>query len=137
MLLTANQPMPAVTALRPAGNRLPQYPNAARAWTNCGTPSFGPQVDGIPTQTAPSADPRMTAIAVGQNPPPNTVIGMTPRNMVANSQLGEFQVQNRSSGRPCRSEAGMYSMPPGSTATTFAPYEPSRIGTSPGSWPPG
>ena len=43
MLLTANQPMPAVTALSPAGRMLPQYPKGIRDWIICGTPNSGPR----------------------------------------------------------------------------------------------
>jgi hypothetical protein len=37
-LLTANQPMPAMTALSPAGSALPYQPNAMRESTIWGTP---------------------------------------------------------------------------------------------------
>ncbi len=57
----------------------------------------------------------------------NATIARTPTNTVANSRFGDVQVQNRVSGRPCRSASGMYSAPPGSTATTRSPYSPSRI----------
>src|SRR5215213_6209249 len=56
----------------------------------------------------------------------NATIARTPTNTVANSRFGDAQVQNRVSGRPCRSASGMYSAPPGSTATTRSPYWPSR-----------
>jgi len=53
--------------------------------------------------------------------PPKTVTPSTPTKTVANSMLGETQVQKRSRGDPCRSASGMYSTPPGSTAITRSP----------------
>jgi hypothetical protein len=37
-LLTANQPMPAMTAFSPAGSALPHQPKEIRESTICGTP---------------------------------------------------------------------------------------------------
>ena len=44
-----------------------------------------------------------------------------PTAMVANSMFGEVQVHSNWLGTPCRSDSGMNSTPPGSTATTFSP----------------
>ena len=52
---------------------------------------------------------------------PNAATPSTPTKIVANSMLGETQVQNSCSGLPCRSCSGMNSAPPGSTATTLEP----------------
>src|SRR5919199_3473420 len=126
MLFTANQPMPAVTALTPAGSTFPQYPKGIRDWIICGTPNSGPRVPSNPCDTEPSADPRAMARTACQKLSLNATIARTPTKTVANSRFGEVQVQNRASGRPCRSASGMYSAPPGSTATTRSPYSPSR-----------
>ena len=75
----------------------------------------------MPWVTDPSAVPRMSPSTVGQNAPPKVTMGRTPTYTVANSKFGDDHVQNSCSGRPWRSEAGMYSMPPGSTATTAPP----------------
>ena len=44
-LLTANQPIPAITELITAGRALPQKPNAEREATICGRPVRGPIVE--------------------------------------------------------------------------------------------
>ena len=126
-LLTANQPIPAVSAFTPAGSTLPQYPKGIRDWIICGTPYRGPRELSSPCDTEPSPDPRAMASTACQKVSWNATIARTPTNTVANSRFGDVQVQNRVSGRPCRSVSGMYSAPPGSTATTRSPYSPSRI----------
>src|SRR5689334_2028631 len=68
----------------------------------------------------------MIAATACQNVCSNNSTEMTPTKIVANSRFGDIQVQNRFSGRPCRSFSGMKPAPPGSTATTRAPYVPSR-----------
>ena len=82
--------------------------------------------------TPPIALPSMIASAAGQKLSPKTATASTPTKIVANSMLGEVQVQNSWSGRPCRSLSGMNSAPPGSTSKTVEPYVPSRTRT-PGS----
>src|SRR3954471_12770313 len=126
-LFTANQPMPAVTALSPAGRMLPRNPKGIRDWIICGTPKNGPRVPSSPCESDPSAVPSTIASVACQNVCPNAATASTPTKTVANSRFGEVQVQNSESGRPCRSSSGMNSAPPGSTATTRSPYSPSRI----------
>src|SRR5215469_16233995 len=77
----------------------------------------------------PSAVPRISATAASAKPIPKNATGRKPTKMVANSRFADIHVQKSWSGFPCRSRSGMYSMPPGSTATTRSPYSPSRIGT--------
>ena len=120
-LLTMNQPKLAVSQLSAAGRKLPKNPNEARPSTICGTPNRGPMVESSACVIEPIKLPRMTPKTVGQKPPPKTAIGRTPTNTVANSILGDIQVQNSWIGFPCRSRSEMYSMPPGSTAVTFEP----------------
>ena len=48
---------------------------------------------------------------------PYTATASTPTKIVANSRLGEVQVQNNWLGLPWRSASAMNSFPPGSTAT--------------------
>src|SRR3954469_14529900 len=121
MLLTANQPMPAVTALRPAGGVLPQYPKGIRDWIICGTPYSGPRTPRRPCDSDPSAVPSTIASTACGNDNPKAATARTPTNTVANSRVGDVQVQNSDSGPPCRSEREMNSAPPGSTATTRSP----------------
>src|SRR5213076_1288819 len=56
-LLTMNQPMDPVKALRPAGRMLPRKPNAPRLSTIMGTPNLGPQDDRTQWVSDPSALP--------------------------------------------------------------------------------
>ncbi len=126
-LLTANQPTPATIALSPAGSALPNQPKPIRDRIICGTPNAGPRADSTPWLAEPSAVPSTMAATACQNDCPNATTASTPTKMVANSRFGDIQVQNRSSGRPCRSDNGMNSAPPGSTATMREPYSPSRI----------
>ena len=71
--------------------------------------------------TEPIAVPTTIASTASQKLRPNAAIASTPTKIVANSRLGDVQVQNSWIGRPCRSFSGMNSAPPGSTATTFSP----------------
>src|SRR6476661_2608946 len=125
-LLTANQPMPAMTALSPAGSALPNQPNEMRESTICGTPYSGPRAESTAWVNEPSPVPMRMASAAWPNDRPKIPVASTPRKTVANSRLGESQVHSSWSGLPCRSEAGTNSEPPGSTAMTFAPYSPGR-----------
>src|SRR5262249_18341535 len=77
----------------------------------------------------PSAVPSISATAASAKPIPKNATGRKPTKMVANSRFADIHVQKSWSGLPWRSRSGMYSMPPGSTATTRSPYSPSRIGT--------
>src|ERR1035441_9523753 len=54
----------------------------------------------MPWVMPPIALPRMRASAASQKPSPNPATASTPTKMVANSMLGEVQVQNSCSGRP-------------------------------------
>src|ERR1700674_1609087 len=128
-LLTMNQPKLAVSQLSAAGRKFPKNPNEARPSTIWGTPKRGPIVERIACVTEPMRLPSVTPRTVGQNPPPQTAIGSTPTNTVANSIFGDIHVQKSWIGLPCRSRSGMYSTPPGSTAVTFEAYSPSRTGT--------
>src|SRR5713226_3773959 len=122
-LLTMNQPTLAVKAFRLAGRILPRNPKAPRLWTIWGTPNLGPQLERMACVSEPSAVPRMIARAPSTNPMPKKAMGSTPTNTVANSRLGDIQVQKRSNGWPRRSPPGMYSIPPGSTAAAEEPKE--------------
>src|SRR5450631_4582624 len=93
-LLTANQPMPAVTLFNPAGSQLPRKPNGMRDAIICGTPNFGPWADKIACVTEPSAVPTVSATAACQNDRPKAATPSTPPNTVANSRLGDVQVQS-------------------------------------------
>jgi len=66
-LLTANQPMPATTALMPAGRMLPRKPNPIRDSTICGTPNNGPRAASAPIDKEPSALPSRMASEAIQN----------------------------------------------------------------------
>ena len=125
-LLTANQPIPATTALSPAGSALPHRPKAMRLNTICGTPNSGPRAESTPWVSDPSAVPSTIAATAAQKLCWKNRMEMTPTKTVANSRFGDIQVQNSWPGRPCRSSSAMNSAPPGSTATTFVPYCPSR-----------
>src|SRR6202165_1670052 len=92
-LLTMNQPKLAVSQLSAAGRRFPKNPNEARPSTIWGTPKRGPMDDRIACVLGPLRLPSVTPKTVGQNPPPKTAIGRTPTNTVANSILGDIQVQ--------------------------------------------
>ena len=70
---------------------------------------------------APIAVPAMIPSAACKKFRPNAATARTPTKIVANSMLGELQVQKSWSGLPCRSCRGMNSAPPGSTATTRSP----------------
>ena len=120
-LFTANQPIPAVMELTPAGRTLPQYPKPRRLSTICGTPKRGPWVDKRPWVMAPSPVPITMARTVDQKLMPKAHTPRKPTKIVANSMFGEVQVQKSWSGRPCRSLSGMNSAPPGSTAMTLSP----------------
>ena len=65
-LFTANQPIPPVTELIPAGRAFPQYPKPRRLSTICGTPKRGPWVDKRPWVMAPSPVPITMARTVDQ-----------------------------------------------------------------------
>src|SRR6476469_8117028 len=125
-LLTANQPMPAMIALSPAGSALPNQPNEMRESTICGTPYSGPRAESTAWVNEPSPVPIRMASAAWPNERPKTPVASTPRKTVANSRLGDSQVQSSWTGLPCRSPAPTNSAPPGSTAMTFAPYSPGR-----------
>src|SRR3954470_15954990 len=129
-LLTANQPMPAVTDCRPAGRMLPQNPNATRDCTICGTPYRGPRADSTAWKTDPTTVPSTSEATAFQKLSPKTATDSTPTNTVANSKFGDIQVQNSMVGRPCRSSSGMNSAPPGSIVATASPYWPSRISSA-------
>ena len=75
----------------------------------------------MPWVTEPTPVPMMMASTACQKVSPNAATPSTPTKTVANSRLGDVQVQKSCSGRPCRSFSGMNSAPPGSTATTFSP----------------
>src|SRR6266567_2950910 len=120
-LLTANQPMPATIELIPAGRMLPRNPNPILDSTICGTPNSGPRAASTAIDSEPSAVPSTTASAAAQNDRPKNQTPMMPTKMVANSMLGDTQVQNCWYGLPCRSPSGMNSAPPGSTAPTRSP----------------
>src|SRR5215469_14353593 len=79
---------------------------------------------------APSAVPMTIARNVAQKERPKNTTPMKPTKTVANSMFGEVHVQNSCNGRPCRSLSGMNSAPPGSTAMTFSPYDPSLTSMS-------
>src|SRR3954452_2383179 len=95
MLLTANQPMPATTALIPAGSQLPTNPKPVRLSTIWHSPDGGPQLESTPWLAEPSAVPSTIAATVCQNDSPKKSGPMIPTAMVANSRLGEVQVQSR------------------------------------------
>src|SRR5258708_24035933 len=120
-LLTANQPMPATTALMPAGSMLPRKPKPILDSTICGTPNSGPRAARKLMDSDPRAVPSTIASAASQNDSPKNQTPIMPTNMVANSMLGDTQVQNCWYGLPCRSPSGMNSAPPGSTAATLSP----------------
>ena len=63
----------------------------------------------------------MIASTASQNDWPKNETAITPTNTVANSRFGDVQVPNRVRGTPCRSDSGMNSAPPGSTAATTSP----------------
>src|ERR1700737_3457202 len=128
-LLTMNQPKLAVSQLSAAGRKFPKNQNKPRPPPTGGTPNVGPIVERIACVMEPMRLPSVTPRTVGQNPPPKTAIGRTPTNTVANSMLGDIQVQKSWIGFPCRSRSGIYSIPPGSTAVTLEPYSPPRPGT--------
>ena len=125
-LLTANQPMPAVTLFNPAGNQLPRKPNGMREAIICGTPNFGPWADSTACVIEPSKVPTVNATAACQNDRPKAATPSTPTKIVANSRLGDVQVQSICRAEPCRSVSGMNSAPPGSTVDRLSPYSPSR-----------
>ncbi len=120
-LLTANQPMPAVTDCSPAGSTLPHQPNGTRLSTICETPSLGPRALSTPCERAPSPVPSASASTAWPSVRPKAATASTPTKMVANSRFGDVQVQNSCEGRPCRSSTGMNPAPPGSTAATRVP----------------
>src|SRR3989442_13817399 len=93
-LLTMNQPKLAVSQLSAAGRKFPKNPNEPRPSTIWGTPKRGPIVESIACVMEPTRLPSVPPRTVGQNPPPKTAIGRTPTNTVANSMLGDIQVQN-------------------------------------------
>ncbi len=102
-LLTANQPMPAMIALRPAGSALPKKPNEIRDRIICGTPDSGPRADRTPWVRLPRPVPStMARIAIGTDWPKKST-AMTPTKTVANSMFGETQVKNSRIGLPWRS----------------------------------
>jgi len=118
---TANQPTPATSALIPAGRMLPKRPKEMRERIICGTPCSGPRAESTAIASEPRPVPRMIASAAWVKVSPKKSSGSAPTNTVANSKLGEVQVQKRFSGRPCRSPSGMNSAPPGSTAASLVP----------------
>ena len=61
------------------------------------------------------------ARTAAQNDWPKNETAITPTNTVANSRFGDVQVPNRVRATPCRSDSGMNSAPPGSTAATTSP----------------
>ena len=75
----------------------------------------------MPWVMAPSPVPSTMARTVDQKLMPKTQTPRKPTKIVANSMLGEVQVQKSWSGLPCRSLSGMNSAPPGSTAMTLSP----------------
>ena len=94
-LLTANQPMPATTALRPAGRMLPRKPKPIRLSTICGTPNAGPRGG----EHGHARSSRARCRARSRAPPARTTgrrsrRRMMPTKMVANSRFGDTQVQN-------------------------------------------
>src|SRR5215467_13077365 len=86
----------------------------------------------MPCDSAPPAVPITMASTACQKLRPNKATASTPTKTVANSRLGEVQVQKSWSGFPCRSCRGMNSAPPGSTVMTRSPYSPSRTSTPAG-----
>ena len=101
--------------VEPAGRMLPRVPKAVRLRTSCASPSRGPQVDRMPWVAPPSALPTTMAAIACQKPRPKKATAMTPTKTVANSRFGADQVASSCQGEPWRLEAGMASMPPGST----------------------
>jgi len=62
----------------------------------------------------------MTIAAIaGQKPSPKKATEMTPTNTVANSRFGADQVASNCHGDPWRREAGLASIPPGSTVVAL------------------
>ena len=120
-LFTANQPIPAVSELSPAGRKFPRNPKPLLLSTIWHWPVFGPQLDSTPCEIAPRPVPRTIAPTACQNVRPKNSTQMTPTKTVANSMFGDVQVHSSCSGLPCRSASGMASAPPGSTALTLAP----------------
>jgi hypothetical protein len=92
-----------------------------RESTICGTPIDGPRAERMPWVADPSAVPSTIAATAWPNVCWKYSTEMTPTKMVANSRFGDIHVQNRFSGRPCRSLNGMKPAPPGSTAVSRAP----------------
>ena len=118
--LTANQPMPPVIDMIPAGRMLPRKPNGARLSTICGTPYCGPRADRTPCPSAPRPLP-MTIAATACHTLSPKMTASTPMNTVANSRLGDVHVHSSWIGLPCRSFSGISSIPPGSTAPRRSP----------------
>ena len=129
-LLTANQPMPATSALMPAGRMLPQEAERAAAEHHLRQArARGPQR----RQHAVRDRAERRAEHDRRTPPARTsarrrATPRMPTPTVANSMFGEVQVHSSWIGRPCRSSSGMTSTPPGSTATTLAPYASCSLG---------
>src|SRR5439155_9880401 len=90
-LLTANQPMPAVTDCRPAGRMLPQKPKGIRESTICGTPYRGPRADRMPWKTEPTTVPNTREATAFQKVRPNAATDKMPTKTVANSKFGDIQ----------------------------------------------
>src|SRR3954453_13133407 len=121
-LLTANQPMPAVTDWRPAGRMLSQKPNDTRDCTICGIPYLGRRPDSTAWKTDPTTVPSTSDSTAYQKLSPKTATVSTPTNAVANSKFGDIQVQKILAELPCRSSSGMNSAPSDSIAATASPY---------------
>src|SRR5258708_27997136 len=93
-LFTANQPIPATTALMPAGRMLPRNPNPILDSTICGTPNNGPRAARKPMDSDPRAVPSTIESVASQNERPKNQTPMMPTKIVANSMFGDTQVQN-------------------------------------------
>ena len=66
----------------------------------CGTPNFGPWADSTACVIEPSKVPTVNATAACQNDRPKAATPSTPTKIVANSRLGDVQVQSI-----CRADA--------------------------------